>query len=336
MPVAYKDYYQILGVPKSATEKEIKAAYRKLARKWHPDANLDDAKAAEEKFKEIQEAYEVLGDPEKRQKYDALGSDWEHASEQAEQQQRYRAGRSSRTFTFGGFDQNGDLGGSGFSDFFETFFSGIGRQETDYTGVPRRGKDLEGTIELSLRDAYSGGTKSVTLQVDDVCSVCGGTGLKARKVCQTCHGTGRVVKTKTLEVRIPAGVRDGSRIRLLGQGGSGIHGGPPGDLYLTVKLQDDATFERAGDDLFVELPVGVYTLVLGGQVRVPTLSGEVQMTIPPETQNEQLLRLAGKGMPHAQGGGYGDEYVRVISRLPHHLTERERELFRELAAMHPV
>jgi DnaJ-class molecular chaperone len=131
-------------------------------------------------------------------------------------------------------------------------------------------------------------------------------------------------------------VAAGSRIRLLGQGGSGIYGGPPGDLYLTVKLMNDATFERDGDDLFVELSVGIYTLILGGQVRVPTLTGEVQMTIPPETQNEQLMRLAGKGMPHAQGGGFGDEYVRLISRLPQHLTERERELFRELAALHPV
>jgi DnaJ-class molecular chaperone len=337
MPVTYKDYYAMLGVQKTASEKEIKAAYRKLARKWHPDANPDDAKAAEEKFKEIQEAYEVLGDPEKRKKYDALGSDWERASDQAEQQQRYRTGRSATTFDFGDLgDLNGDLGASGFSDFFETFFSGVGRHETDYTDVPRRGKDLEGSIELGLRDAYTGGTKSVTLQVDDLCDVCGGTGLKTRRVCKKCHGTGRVLKTKTLEVRIPVGVRDGSRIRLLGQGGSGIHGGPPGDLYLTVKLQDDDTFERDGDDLFVELPVGIYTLILGGQVRVPTLTGEVHMTIPPETQNEQLMRLAGKGMPHARGGGFGDEYVRLISRLPQHLSERERELVRELAALHPV
>lgn len=334
MPVTYKDYYAMLGVQKTASEKEIKAAYRKLARKWHPDANPDDAKAAEEKFKEIQEAYEVLGDPQKRKKYDALGSDWERASEQAEHQQRYRSGRSATTFDFG--DPNGEFRASGFSDFFETFFSGIGRHETDYTDVPRRGKDLEGSIEISLRDAYAGGTKSVALQIDDVCSVCGGTGLKARRVCQTCHGTGRVVKTKMLEVRIPAGVRDGSHIRLLGQGASGIHGGPPGDMYLTVKLMDDAMFERDGDDLFVELPVGIYTLILGGQVRVPTLTGEAQMTIPPQTQNEQLMRLAGKGMPHAQGGGFGDEYVRLISRLPQHLTERERELFRELVALHPI
>ena len=335
MPVTYKDYYQILGVLKTATEKEVKAAYRKLARKWHPDANPDDPKAAEERFKELQEAYEVLGDPEKRRKYDALGSDWERASEQAEQQQRYRSTRSGNSFNFADF---GDLGGdgSGFSDFFETFFSGVGRHETDYTDVPRRGKDLEGSIELTLRDAYQGGTKTVTLQVDDVCSVCGGTGLKSRKVCQTCHGTGRVLKTKTLDVRLPPGVREGQRIRLVGQGGNGIHGGPPGDLYLAVTIKDDDTFERDGDDLFVALPVGIYTLILGGQVRVPTLTGEVTMTIPPETQNEQLMRLAGKGMPHAQGGGNGDEYVRLVSRLPQHLSERERELIRELASLHPV
>jgi DnaJ-class molecular chaperone len=334
MAVSYKDYYQVLGVSKTATEKEIKAAYRKLARKWHPDANPSDPKAAEEKFKELQEAYEVLGDPEKRRKYDALGADWEHASRQAEQQRRSRSERGATTFTFEDLGDFGAAGGAnGFSDFFDTFFSGVGRRQGAASDVPRRGQDLEGSIELTLREAYTGGSKSVSLQLDDICPECGGTGVKQRRICPTCHGTGHVLTTKTLEVKIPRGVRGGQRIRLLGQGGRGIQGGPPGDLYLTVHLKPDETFERDGDDLYVELPVSLYDLILGGKVRVPTLTGEVEMKIPPGTQNEQLMRLAGKGMPHPHGGGYGDEYVRVVARLPQHVGKRERELFKELAAM---
>ena len=265
MAVSYKDYYELLGVPKSASEKEIKAAYRKLARKWHPDANPDNKSEAEEKFKELQEAYEVLGDPAKRKKYDALGSDWKQASERAEQQRRERgASGGTRGFRFEDVGEDG-FGAGGFSDFFDAFFSGVGRRETATADVPRRGRDLEGEIAVSLRDAYEGATKSVTLQLDDVCPECGGTGLKARRVCPTCHGTGRVTTTKTLEVRIPRGVREGQRIRLHGQGGRGIHGGPPGDLYLTVHAEEDPLFEREGDDLYVDQPVNVYTLALGGQ-----------------------------------------------------------------------
>ncbi|HEV3086044.1 MAG TPA: J domain-containing protein [Candidatus Elarobacter sp.] len=338
MAVGYKDYYAVLGVPKSASEKEIKSAYRKLARKWHPDTNPDDPKAAEEKFKEIQEAYEVLGDPEKRRKYDALGSDWENASRQAEAQQRYRsehAGDGARrtTFDFGDLGGGDGFAGGGFSDFFESFFSDVGRRRTATADVPQRGRDLEGSIELSLRDAYTGGTKTVSLELDDVCPTCGGSGLVQRRICPTCHGTGRIITVKTLEVKIPRGVRDGQRIRLAGQGGKGVDGGPPGDLYLDVHIKHDEQFERDGDDLYVDLPVRSYDLILGGKIRVPTLTGSVEMTIPPETQNEQLMRLAGKGMPHANGKGQGDEYVRLIARLPQHLSERERELYRELAAM---
>ncbi|MDB5072270.1 MAG: chaperone DnaJ domain protein [Candidatus Eremiobacteraeota bacterium] len=332
MAVAYKDYYQVLGVPKTASEKEIKSAYRKLARKWHPDVNSGNPKEAEEKFKELQEAYEVLGDPEKRRKYDALGSDWERASERADEQRRHRA-EQERTVDFG--DLEGEFGANGFSDFFDTFFSQVGRRRSAAADVPRRGRDIEGTIELGLRDAYAGGTKSLTLQLDDVCPDCGGTGVRENRICPTCHGTGRVTTAKTLEVRIPRGVRDGRQIRLRGQGGRGENGGPPGDLYLRVRLKDDDVFERDGDDLYADLPVSVYTLVLGGEVRVPTLAGDVTMKIRPETQNEQTMRLAGKGMPH-ENGGNGDEYVRLVARLPQGLSERGRELVRELAELHPV
>lgn len=335
----YKDYYAVLGVPKGAAEKDIKSAYRKLARKWHPDANPDNAKAAEEKFKEISEAYEVLGDPEKRKKYDALGSDWQRAARQAEQQRQYR-----RTYTdtdFGAFDfgnagAGASAGPSGFSDFFDMFFSGIGRrqgQATSSTSFSQRGQDLETTIELSLRDVYDGGKKAVALQVEDLCPNCGGTGISNGRLCPQCNGTGRILVTKKFEVTIPKGIGDGQRIRLAGQGGVGLNGGPNGDLYLIVKLLDDSTYKRKGDDLYVDLPVSMYDLVLGGEVKVPTMAGQVAMTIPEGTQNNRLLRLTGKGMPKVKGAGAGDQYVRLVGQLPQSLTDKEKKLFKELAGL---
>lgn len=318
MAVAYKDYYQVLGVPKTATEKEIKSAYRKLARKWHPDANPDNPKEAEEQFKDLQEAYAVLSDPEKRSKYDALGSDWESAARQAEQQRRYRT--------------QDIFGGDGYSDFFDTFFSNIGRRTTTSARSPHRGQDLDGSIEITLRDAYHGAAKSISMELEERCPVCGGTGVRHQQICPNCHGTGAVLTNKTLEVTIPKGVRAGQRIRLTGQGGSGIHGGPPGDLYLSVHVKADDRFERQDDNLYIDLPASMYDLVLGGEVHVPTLTGAVTMTIPPRTQNEQLMRVAGKGMPRREGG-HGDLYVRLIGRLPQRLSDREEELFRELAQL---
>ncbi len=326
----YKNYYDILGVPKNAPEKDIKSAYRKLARKWHPDANPQNAQQAEEKFKDIQEAYEVLSDPEKRRKYDVLGSNWQQAAQQAEQQRRYRTAQGETVFDFG------DLGGaSGFSDFFDMFFSGVGRRPSAgrTAGVAQRGQDLETTIDLALRDVFSGGKKAVSLQIEDLCPTCRGTGTHGGELCPQCHGTGRLLKNKRFDVTIPRGVREGQRIRLAGQGGSGINGGPDGDLYLVVKLQDDPTYKRRGDDLFVDLPVSIYDLVLGGDVSVPTLTGQVRMTIPPGTQNNRTLRLSGKGMPKSRNGGTGDQYVRLLGQLPQNLTEKERKLYSELAAL---
>ncbi len=335
MAVAYKDYYEVLGVPKAATEKEIKSAYRKLARKWHPDANPDNPKEAEEKFKELQEANAVLSDPEKRRKYDALGSDWENAARQAEQQRRYRSERGPTTVEFsdlGDLFGRGSTAGDGFSDFFDTFFSNVGRRTTATSArSPHRGQDLEGSIEITLRDAYVGGSKSISIDLEDRCPVCGGTGIKQQQICPNCHGTGTVLTSKHLEVKIPKGVREGQRIRLAGQGGSGIHGGKPGDLFLSVQLKADDQFDREGDDLYIDLPVSVFDLVLGGEAHVPTLTGGITMTIPPRTQNEQLMRAAGKGMPHLNRNGSGDLYVRLIARLPQRLNEREEQLFRELA-----
>ncbi|HEY8298618.1 MAG TPA: J domain-containing protein [Candidatus Baltobacteraceae bacterium] len=335
----YKDYYEILGVPKGSAEKDIKSAYRKLARKWHPDANPENPKDAEEKFKEISEAYEVLGDPEKRRKYDVLGSDWQRAAQQADQQRRYRTQQGETFYDFGpGFGgADAGAGASGFSDFFDMFFSGIGRRgaapQSGFTQQQQRGQDLETTIELSLRDAYEGGKKSVSLQVEDTCPRCRGTGTDRGGLCQQCHGTGRLLATKKFEVTIPKGVTEGQRIRLAGQGGAGLGGARGGDLFLIVKLLDDPTYKRKGDDLYVDLPVSVYDLILGAEVQVPTMAGNVTMSIPAGTQNNRLLRLAGKGMPKVRNGGAGDEYVRLIGQLPQSLTDKEKKLYKELAAL---
>jgi DnaJ-class molecular chaperone len=327
----FRDYYSILGVPKNAAEKDIKSAYRKLARKWHPDANPNNPKEAEEKFKEISEAYEVLGDPEKRKKYDVLGPNWQQAAQQAEQQRRYRTDVGGEEFEF---DFGGPGAPSGFSDFFDVFFSGVGRRQTAQgPGIARRGQDLETTIDLDLRDAYAGGTKSISLQIEDVCPRCHGTGTVGGHLCPQCHGTGRVLLSKRFEVTIPKGIGDGQRIRLAGQGGAGNNGGPNGDLYLVVKLHDDPTYRRRGDDLYVDLPVSIYDLVLGGEVSVPTLSGQVAMTIPAGTQNNRLLRLSGRGMPQVKGKGSGDQYVRLIGQLPQNLSDKEKKLFKELSSL---
>ena len=334
----YKDYYAVLGVPKGTPEKDIKSAYRRLARKWHPDANPGNAKQAEEKFKEISEAYEVLGDTEKRRKYDALGSDWQQAARQAEQQRRYRNQQGGTPYDFGFQPGAGGAGGpggaSGFSDFFDMFFSGVGRRGA--AGAPptaTRGQDLETTIELSLQDVFDGGKKSISLQLEDNCPRCRGTGTENARLCANCHGTGRTLANKKFEVSIPKGIGDGQRIRLSGQGGAGLGGAANGDLFLIVKTLDDARYKRKGDDLYVDLPVDLFDLVLGSEVQVPTIGGNVAMTIPEGTQNNRLLRLTGKGMPHVKSGGNGDQYVRLIGQLPQNLSEKERKLFRELKNM---
>ena len=319
----YKNYYETLGVAKGASEKDIKSAYRRLARKWHPDANPNSAKAAEEKFKEITEAYEVLGDSEKRKKYDVLGSDWQRSAQQAEAQRQYRSQQGAEDFSSVG-------GASGFSDFFDAFFSGVGRRQTAPQNFARRGGDLETTIDLTLSEAYEGGHKSVSLQIEDACARCSGSGVFNGSICPVCHGTGRQISTKRFDVTIPKGVREGQRIRLTGQGGSGAGGGPSGDLYLVVNFVPDSRFERRGDDLYTDLPVAVYDLALGAEVRVPTMSSDLSVTIPPGTQSNKLLRLAGKGMPKGKGGGYGDLYVRLIATVPGDLSEKEIKLFKEL------
>ncbi|MDE2573281.1 MAG: J domain-containing protein, partial [bacterium] len=250
-----------------------------------------------------------------------------------EAQRRYRqqAGGNFDQFDFGGASQ----GGSGFSDFFEEFFGrmgGGGRRRTGGFNFAQKGHDLETGVELTLQEAYDGGGKHVSLQIEDVCPRCGGTGTERGRLCPNCHGTGRVISIRKFEVTVPRGVRDGQRIRLAGQGGAGTGGGVNGDLYLVVHIVDDGRFERRGDDLQVELPVSIYDLVLGGHVSVPTMTGEVTMTLPAGTQNGSRLRLQGKGMP-TRNGKFGDEFVRVVGKLPTNLSKRELELFEELAAL---
>ena len=339
----YKDYYEVLGVAKTVAGKDIKSAYRKLAKKWHPDSNLTNKIAAEEKFKEISEAYEVLGDSEKRKKYDALGSNWEQAAQQADAQARYRSAQTGPSGNVGGSDPFGNgayAGQSGFSDFFDSFFSGAaapsgGGRRTATPSYAARGGDLETSVDITLAEAFAGGNKSVSLQIEDNCPRCNGTGVLGGQICPQCHGTGRVISNKKFDVTIPKGVRDGQRIRLAGQGSRGTAGGPSGDLYLDVRVKADTTYERKGDDLYVDVPVSIYDLVLGSEIRVPTMSGDVTVTVPPGTQSSKMLRLGGKGMPKVRSGGNGDQYVRLLGLLPTDLTERERELYAELAALRP-
>jgi curved DNA-binding protein len=307
----YKDYYKILGVDKKAGQKEIKKAYRRLAREHHPDVNPGD-KAAEERFKEINEAYEVLGDSTKRQKYDELGASW---------QQWQRTGRDPRGFDwsqwFSGGQPGGgrvhveyrDLGdlfgeGGGFSDFFRSIFGGTGGSAYSQRPRSRRGQSLEYPVEVTLEEAF--------------------------------HGTKRVLQmdSRRIEVVIPPGVDSGSRVRMSGQGEPGLGGGQAGDLYLRISVLPHRTLRREGDDLSCEIPVSLYAAILGGEVAVPTLKGEVMLKIPPETQSGRRFRLKGLGMPRLKNPkALGDLYAEVKVVLPQKLSSKEKELFAELASM---
>lgn len=326
--MASKDYYAILGVPRTATEKDIKQAYRRLARKYHPDVNPGN-KAAEEKFKQINEAYEVLSDADKRAKYDRYGDQWQYADQFA------KAGQTaSGTYSgFGGFGPDFNTGGFSFGgedlgSLFDELFPGAGTRT--YTSRPRRGQDLEHTLEITLEEAYSGTKRLIELQSPETCPTCQGRGLVGKARCSTCGGSGTVTHAKRLEVNIPAGVDTGSRIRIAGQGGPGSSGGPPGDLYIVVNVAPHPRFERKDDDLYTTVSVPLTTAVLGGEVTVSTLTGQVALKIPPETQNGATIRVRGKGMPR-RDGTRGDLIVRINVRLPTNLSTHERELFEELS-----
>ncbi len=325
--MASKDYYQILGVNKTATDKEIKQAYRRLARKYHPDLNPND-KSAEAKFKEINAAYQVLSDPEKRKKYDQFGDQWEYADQfaqaGAQDKVRWDFGRGGTTFEY---DDLSDLGG-----IFSSLFGDSGRGFRTRRG-PQRGQDVESTIEVSLEEAYHGSTRLIHLQTEEPCATCGGTGRVGNRICTICNGAGGKISPRRLEVKIPVGVRDGSRIRIAGEGGSGRAGGSKGDLYLVVKVLPHRLFERKGDDLYTEVPVPLAIAVLGGEVKLPTLNGHVALKIPPETQNGKVFRLVGKGVPGLGNNHRGDLFAKAKVVLPTNLSDEERKLFERLRSL---
>ena len=315
--MAKRDYYEVLGVGRSAPEKEIRQAYRKLARKFHPDVNPND-KNAETKFKEIGEAYEVLSDKDKRAKYDRWGHNWQQIEQQEEAARK--AGFDPAQFrrdSAGGYEfrtgpSSGTRGGGGFEDILDQILRGSGdRARGSWQGrtqtPPVKGEDVEYPVEVTLAEAYTGTTR--ILQMD---------GSERRR----------------LEVKIPAGVREGSRIRMAGEGAPGFGGGPKGDLYLVITVPVDPQFERKEDDLYTEVPVPLEQLMLGGEAHVPTPKGnKLALRIPPETQNGKQFRLTGQGMPHLNGTGQGHLYAKVKAVLPTNLTSRERELFEELARL---
>ena len=343
-----RDFYEILGINRDASEEDIKKAYRRLAMKHHPDRN-PDSKESEDKFKEAKEAYEMLSDAEKRRAYDAYG----------------HAGVSQQGP--GGF--GGDAGG--FSDAFGDIFGEIFGGGRSRGGGPQvyRGSDLRYNLEISLEHAARGTETKIRIPALESCEVCDGTGAKPgskaktchtcagvgqvrmqqgffsiQQTCPTCHGTGKVIpdpckscdgigrvkKHKTLSVKIPAGVDDGDRIRLSGEGEAGVNGGPPGDLYVVVQLKAHSVFQREGADLHCEMPISFTMAALGGEIHIPTLDGEAKIKIPAETQSGQVFRLRGKGIKPIRQTSSGDLLCHVVVETPVRLTERQKELLREL------
>lgn len=332
--MAGKNYYDLLGVKREASPQEIKQAFRRLARKYHPDVNPND-KSAEAKFKEINEAYEVLSDAEKRKKYDQFGDKWQYADQFAQ-----AGGQPGAQWDFADFSGQDD--GSAFftgdvSSVFEELLRGRGagafgrRART----APRQGQDIESPVEISLEEAYSGTRRTLNLQAEEPCASCGGTGRIQNVRCSVCRGAGAVRTVKRLEVTIPPGVDNGSRVRIAGKGQPGNYGGASGDLYLVISVQPHSVFERKGDDLNVEVSVPLTVAVLGGEVQVPTLKGKLSLKIPPETQNGRVFRLSGQGMPHTGRTVRGDMFARVNLVLPTGLSDQEKELFQKLKELRP-
>ena len=352
-----RDYYEILGVDRTASDAEIKRAYRKLAKQYHPDVNPDD-KASEAKFKEINEAYEVLSDPQKRARYDQFG----HAG--------FDGGNG-----FGGFGGFGDFDFGGIGDIFESFFGGSGFGRTSRSrNVPQKGPDIRHVINLSFEEAAFGIENEIEINRMQTCPACGGTGSKPGagpstclhckgtgqvqhkqntpfghfvniktcdvcrgegKVitdpCNTCAGKGKVMKSSKIRVNIPAGIADGQTISLRGEGEPGARGGPPGDLFITVRVKPHPLYQRQGDDVVCEIPVTFVQAALGAEIEVPTLEGKVKYTIPEGTQTGSVFRLKGKGIPYIRGNGRGDQYVKVNVEVPVRLNDKQKAILREFA-----
>lgn len=349
--MAKRDYYEVLGVEKNASETEIKKAFRKLARQYHPDVNPGD-KTAEEKFKEVNEAYEILSDPDKRARYDQFG----------------HAGTDPNGF--GGFGGAG-TGFGGFEDIFEAFFGGTARQSSR---GPQQGSDLRLDIELEFKEAAFGAEKDIEVprlencpnckgsgakpgtsptrcakcggtgqvritqktplghfQTIKTCPDCGGEGQIIDKPCPECKGRGKVRKVRKLHIKIPAGVDSGSRIRLAGEGEPGLRGGPNGDLYVYIEVKPHKIFKRQGDDVFMEMPVTFIQAALGDTIKVPTLEGKADLRIPEGTQTHTVFRMRGQGIPHLRGSGRGDQHVRLVVVTPTRLTEEQKKVLQQFA-----
>jgi curved DNA-binding protein len=324
MPVEFKDYYKTLGVERGASRDDIRKAFRKLARQYHPDV-AKDKKRAEEKFKEINEAYEVLGDPDKRKKYDELGADWKYGGAGA---QPGAGGEAFRTYSWRGGPgaERFEFGGTGFSDFFEHLFGGgSGRRGARGQPESEKGQDIEGILMVTLEEAMRGGVRPISLRHNTVCSQCHGTGVQGRRACAVCGGAGQVSVTQRYKVKIPAGVRDGQRLRVSGQGEPGPQGGPAGDLYLRVRMASHPDFRVEGVDLYYDLDLAPWEAALGASAPVPTLGGQVNIKIPPGTQNGPRLRVRGRGLPG------GDLYVVARIQMPKEIGEREKSLWEQLS-----
>ena len=360
--VAKRDLYEVLGVSKDASDADIKRAYRKLSKQYHPDINKEAG--AEEKFKEIAEAYEILSDSQKRAAYDQYG----HAS--------YDPNSGFSGGGFGGFEGFGGFGGQGFSgsytggfeDIFDSFFGGGGARRGNRANMPRQGADLQYVMDLTFEEAIFGkeevihyhrnaecetchgsgakpGTNPVTcskchgagvinveratpfgrMMSQTTCDVCGGTGQEIKEKCETCHGHKHVEETHKVKVKVPAGVENGNQMPLRGQGEAGENGGPYGDLYVIFRVGKSDTFEREGADIFYELPINFAQAALGDEVDVPTVHGKVKLKVPAGTQSGTVLRLRGKGAPRLRGSGMGDQHVTVRVVTPKHLTDKQRE-----------
>ena len=360
-----RDYYEVLGVRRGASDQEIKRAYRKLARKHHPDVNPSDA-GAEAKFKEASEAYEVLSSPEKRRRYDQLGHE------------AFAPGAGapgSPGAGFGGFDfRTGDFRTGGFTDLGDLFSDLLGRHGAGAPAGPAHGEDLHYTLEIGFEDAVRGVSTEISVQKHsrcascrgtggrpgsslDTCADCGGSGrrragglLRPAQACPRCQGSGKIHReacascggrgvtfgTERISVKIPPGVDNGSRIRLPGMGDQGRQGGIAGDLYIITRVRPHAVLERKGDNLYVEVPLTITEAALGARIDVPTVDGATSMRIPPETSSGQVFRLRGKGVPHLKGGGMGDQYVTVKIAAPRNLDARSQELLREFARLNPT
>jgi molecular chaperone DnaJ len=378
MPTASKtDYYELLGVSRKASAKDIRTAFRKLARKYHPDLNPGD-KSAEEKFKHLQEAYDVLSDAKKRQMYDQYGFYSDNIPGGGPEPGGGHP-EPNVNFDFGGFDFGGGAGGGSFRDLFSQFFRGRGGAAAEPEEEP--GGDLEYQIDVDFWDSVRGAVKKLQITRMDTCSTCHGTGAvgspqtcpacggsgttqqtagkmrfnvpctrcggtgKLRTACKTCGGEGRVRRTETIDVRIPAGVANGGRVRVPGKGNAGTMGAPAGDLYLRVMVQPHPAFERKGNDIYVKLPITVAEATLGAKVEVPTIdgtlpdgrptAGRAQVRIPPGTNSGRTLRLREKGVPSARNGARGDQYVEIQVVVPQPTDERVRNLMKELESVAP-